>query len=234
MNKKYEFTGETKIYEGRTLHRIRRIEDGLVGGWLESERNLSHEGNCFVYDNAMAFDETMVCGNAKICGNAIVFGCATVYDNAKVYDDAWIYGKAEVFCNAKIYGDTEVYNNARIYDDAEICDGAKVYGDAEIYGNARVRDCARVYGSARVHKGEIIGQISQPYKDIFQCRCKNRILTAILTEDNEILYTIGCQNNITKKQFLDRIYNKDGGLEENPHREEYLRLIPAIEQYFKN
>ena len=79
----------------------------------------------------------------------------------------------------------------------------------------------------------ITGKISIPYKDIFQYQCQNRILTAILTENDEILYTIGCQQNITKEEFLDRIYNEGGGLKGNPHREEYLRLIPVIEMYFK-
>ena len=71
-----------------------------------------------------------------------------------------------------------------------------------------------------------------PYKNIFQYQCENRVLTAILTEDDEILYSIGCQSNITKEVFLDRIYNEGGGLENNPHRKEYLKLIPAIEMYF--
>src|SRR6056297_2303516 len=31
--KKYEFTGETTTHYGRTLHRIRRLKDGLIGGW---------------------------------------------------------------------------------------------------------------------------------------------------------------------------------------------------------
>lgn len=30
-----------------------------------------------------------------------------------------------------------------------------------------------------------------------------------------------------------RIHNKAGGLKENPHREEYLKLIPLINTYFK-
>ena len=72
-----------------------------------------------------------------------------------------------------------------------------------------------------------------PYKDIFQHQCEKRTLTAILTEDDEILYTICCQENITKEEFINRIYNHNGGLKENLHREEYLRLIPAIEMYFK-
>lgn len=204
MDKKYEFTGETKEHEGRTLHRIRRIKDGLVGGWIESEFNLSHKDNCFIYDNAMVF------------GNARIYGYAEIFCDARVCGDVVIYGYARVFGNAKIYGD------------AEICDNARIYGNAMIYSNAEV--C----GNVRVCKGRIIGQISQPYKDIFQYQCERRVLTAILTEDDKILYSIGCQYNITKEVFLDRIYNEDGGLKENPHREEYLKLIPSIEQYFKN
>ena len=53
MNKKkYEFTGETRIYQNRTLHQIRALHDfffikkGEVGGWIEQESNLSHEGTC--------------------------------------------------------------------------------------------------------------------------------------------------------------------------------------------
>jgi hypothetical protein len=53
---KYEFTGETKIVGGVTLKRIRALIDfpfpsiraGTLGGWLEYEHNLSHEGNCWV------------------------------------------------------------------------------------------------------------------------------------------------------------------------------------------
>lgn len=60
--KKYEFTGETKEFLGHTLHRIRAVIDfgdvkaGDLGGWIEKEENLSHEGNAWV------------CGNAEVWG----------------------------------------------------------------------------------------------------------------------------------------------------------------------
>ena len=60
MSKKYEFTGEVKSWFGRTLHQIRalvRIEKydinpGDLGGWIEKEENLDHDGNAWVYGNA--------------------------------------------------------------------------------------------------------------------------------------------------------------------------------------
>lgn len=48
--KKYEFTGECKVYFGVTLRRIKSLIDfsdvkkGELGGFIEKEENLSH--NC--------------------------------------------------------------------------------------------------------------------------------------------------------------------------------------------
>lgn len=74
--KKYEFTGETKeirlLFRTATLHRIRAtvafgiVEVGDLGGWIEKEENLSHEGKAWVW------------GNAKVWGNAEVFSASHV------------------------------------------------------------------------------------------------------------------------------------------------------------
>ena len=48
----------------------------------------------------------------------------------------------------------------------------------------------------------------------------------VLHEPNkEPLFTIGCQRNITKEYFIQRIHEEDGGLEQNPHRQEYLDIL---------
>ena len=46
MGPKYEFTDKTITNDGHILHEIRRLSDGKIGGWIESEDNLSQEGNC--------------------------------------------------------------------------------------------------------------------------------------------------------------------------------------------
>ena len=72
--KKYEFTGETKTVGEKTLKRIKAlrsfgdVKEGDLGGWLDSESNLSHDGDCWVCDNAE------VSGNAKVYGDARVYG----------------------------------------------------------------------------------------------------------------------------------------------------------------
>jgi hypothetical protein len=70
--KKYEFTGETLEHKGVILKRIRRISDDLVGGWIQGENNLAHEGDCFVYHDA------------KVYGDAMVFGDCFVYHDVRV------------------------------------------------------------------------------------------------------------------------------------------------------
>ena len=80
--KKFEFTGETKtislFFRTATLHRIRAVaEFGLVkigdlGGWIEKEENLSHEGKAWVCGDAEVW------GNAEVCGDAKVFSASHV------------------------------------------------------------------------------------------------------------------------------------------------------------
>ncbi len=70
--KKYEFTGETKIIAGVTLKRIRALVSfgdvvkGEIGGFIEDEKNLSHDGNAWVTDNACVTDNARVAGNAWV------------------------------------------------------------------------------------------------------------------------------------------------------------------------
>ena len=83
----FEFTGETKVFLGITLKRIKAsisfgtIIKGEIGGWIEKEENLP--GNAWVSGNAQVY------GDARVYGNARVYGDAQVYGNARVYGDAW-------------------------------------------------------------------------------------------------------------------------------------------------
>ena len=228
MGKKYKLLEDDCIeHEGKILYRIKALKEfgdikkGDIGGYIQSEDNLSHKGNCWVYNDSKVYCNAEILDNGKI------------YGDAKIYNDACVYGSAEVFENANIFDNAQIYDNGKVYGNAQIYGDAEVFGSARIYGNAKVYDEAEVFGNTTINNGDIIGKVSIPYKKIFQHQCCKRVLTAILTEDNKILYSIGCQENLTKEEFIDRIHNEDGGLEKNPYREEYLRLIPAIEAYFK-
>lgn len=118
--KKYDFTGETLKWYGRTLSRIRALKDfgdveaGDLGGWIEKEENLSHEGEAEVYGEAKVYGEAIVCDEAEVCGQAKVYGEARVCGQAEVYDKAEVYGEAEVCDEARVCGQAEVCGNAVI------------------------------------------------------------------------------------------------------------------------
>ena len=86
--KKYEFTGETKqvelLFRTVTLHRIKAVAEfgivkvGDLGGWIEKEENLSHDGKAWVYGNAKVWGDAKVWGNAKVWGDAEVFSISHV------------------------------------------------------------------------------------------------------------------------------------------------------------
>ena len=104
MSKKYELVESSKIIlRNIILYRIKALIDipnivkaGELGGYIESEKNLSHEGNCWVSDDAYIYN------NAYIYGNAKVYGDAQVYGNAQVSGKAQVYGKAKVGKDALI------------------------------------------------------------------------------------------------------------------------------------
>lgn len=99
--KKYELTRETKVINGVELHRIKALEsfgnikEGELGGWIESEKNLSQYGDAWVGENAKVYGNATVRGNAIICGDATVFGNAEVFGNAKVFGNAEVRGKED-------------------------------------------------------------------------------------------------------------------------------------------
>ena len=106
--KKFELTAEfvTNVF-GEKLFRIKalvafgNVEKGELGGFIEKEDNLSHDGNAWVYGDAQ------VSGNARVYGNAWVSGNAQVSGDARVYGYAWVYGDARVSGDAQVYGDAD-------------------------------------------------------------------------------------------------------------------------------
>jgi NDP-sugar pyrophosphorylase family protein len=95
--RKYEITNETHP-NNKNLKRIRALKDfsnvkrGELGGFIESEKNLDQEGNCWLSGNAKVFRNAVVSGDAVVSGNAVVSGYAKVYGDAVVSDNAQVYG----------------------------------------------------------------------------------------------------------------------------------------------
>ena len=145
-DKKYELLKDDKIYhDGYILYRIKRLRDGLIGGYIESEKQLSQKGECFVYDNAMVYGSSFIRDNARVKDNARV--CHSIMrDDAVVAHDAFVKNAiidehAVISKRAYVKGIVESDNEDLtliVSGHAIITDDASVTGDSVITGRTVV------------------------------------------------------------------------------------------------
>jgi len=118
---------------GKPLFRVVALRDssfakaGELGGYIEGETNLSHEGDCWVSGNARVY------GDARVYGNAWVGGDARVYGNAEVSGDAQVYGDARVGGNARFTGGYAFATKTNSWDITEV---NNTDGTTTLYANA--------------------------------------------------------------------------------------------------
>ena len=104
--KKFELTSESivnvfgkKLFRIRALVEFGSVKEGELGGFVEKEENLSHEGNAWVYGNAW------VCGDADY---AAVKGFGTEFRTTTFFKCK--DGIVRVRCGC-FYGDLEEFRN---------------------------------------------------------------------------------------------------------------------------
>lgn len=166
MDKKYQLTEKTKRHNGKILHRIQSLMDfsdvaaGDLGGWVESEDNLSHEGDCWAYDEAMVFDNSRVTQNAKVKGNARVFNKATISGNVLILD------------NARIEGLSRVCENSIVDNDAVVTGASYIIGNSHIGKNAKIKKLSDYIYIGAVDAKETVFTFYNTDDDIFVCAGK--------------------------------------------------------------
>ncbi|WP_426422578.1 hypothetical protein [Bradyrhizobium genosp. A] len=131
--KKYEFVEDDQIfYFGLRLRRIRALRDipnvriGDLGGYLQHDQNLSHEGNCWVSMGAAVLGNARVSEDARIWDQAMVGGYARVLGQARVVDQSRVHGYARILGEAAIYGCAVIRGYAVISGTTEIGGEARV------------------------------------------------------------------------------------------------------------
>ena len=95
-------TPKYEIKDGRVvaLRDFGDVKTGDVGGFVDGEHNLSHDGLCWIFGDARVSGRTWVSGDARVAGRAQVSGDALVFGRAQVFGDARVSG------NVCISGDT--------------------------------------------------------------------------------------------------------------------------------
>lgn len=127
---KYAFTGEYKTiahprWAGRevTLYRIQALRDipehnvhaGDIGGWIESESNLSQFGSAWVSENGAVFDSAVCMVGAHVTGNARQYEFCVSRGNATLGGYAQQCGTSQISGSSYIGGSVTVTGNAYVW-----------------------------------------------------------------------------------------------------------------------
>lgn len=117
MNQKYElvegkklFLGLVKLYRVRALKDFGNVKKGELGGFVESEKNLSQEGSSWIYDNGVVVSGAKVSEDATVYDRAIIAGRARVSGKASVNNYAFVRANAVLNQKALVGGHSEIFN----------------------------------------------------------------------------------------------------------------------------
>lgn len=261
--KKYKFTNETLCVGDTVLHRIvslrnfNDVKKGQLGGFIETEKNLSHDGDCWVYYHAKVKDHARVMNNAEIKGDAYIFENAEVSGNAIITDKAYVYGSALVNGNTIIKNDAQVYGDATISGNAIICGLAIVRDDSHVYEravvgehavieeNASIGGKSIIYGSSII-KGDVVIENFETYRnasisktnDYFSCDMINYEIgptSFYKTETNKIRVVYHIDNgsiatDMSIDSFMKMINEKCMNTD---NINSYIKLIELVESIIK-
>lgn len=143
--------------ENITLYRVEYV-DGTLGGFVQSESNLSQQGNCRINDMAKVIGTSTVEDDAIIAGNATVID-SEIKDKSKVRGDAVLRGTT--MRDGSLVSMKAVVINTQMSDYSAVSGGAYVVdsilkGFSEVYNKANVEkstlmDSASAYDNVKLN-----------------------------------------------------------------------------------
>lgn len=153
-NRKYVLTDKTATFphprwQGRevTVHRIKATRDipehnviaGQLGGWIESEHNLTQGNNAWVADEGKVFDNAVCMVNALVTGNAMLYEYAVHRGSSTLTGDAQQYGYSQTGGNSSLGGYTHIAGGAMVSgtyrDIRDITISAGTYTENPLYAS---------------------------------------------------------------------------------------------------
>ena len=115
--KKYEIT-EITHPKYPWLHRIRarcqvneQVGPGALGGYVQTEDNLSQDGTCWIYDQAICCEEAVVEDDGRMFDGAVARGSALISGYARMFERAVAEGNSSFF-SGELKEDARLSGNA--------------------------------------------------------------------------------------------------------------------------
>lgn len=165
-NSKYILTEDKITVNGVTCYRIKAIRNintlfgvvakGSLGGYVESERNLSKDEECWIFDNAKVTGDARVSNFAIVRNDAHICGQVSIWDAVHISDDAYICDSVRISGSARISGKPYIGGSVIINHSPSISGTPYIYDNARIFGSPIIRGSVLIYGFACIYGSAII------------------------------------------------------------------------------
>lgn len=167
---------EIKLYRIQTLKTFTKlgkygpvIHVGELGGYVETEDNLSQQGSCWIFDKAK------------------------IKDGGRVLDDAYVYDNAMVSRNAIVRGRSVMRGYCFVTNQSVIIDST-LEGNVIVTGHSIVHSGSYLYGEIEVDKSDIGCLVNLTGKISVK---KSRITAPLeLCGDYEINFDVGTPHSV--------------------------------------
>lgn len=160
----YQENGVTHKFTLRQIEALRDFSDikaGTLGGWIEEESNLSHDGDCWIYDhNSAVFAGAAISGNARVTQPCTISHGASLTgecwaDRADISHGAAIYDRAMIQMS-QVRGECRIFGDARVMHQSQVIAAVGLTEDRD--QRLQIYDNATVNGSRIVHQAQIYGR----------------------------------------------------------------------------
>lgn len=225
---KYEFYGpenENGFRRIRALRSFGEVKEGEVGGYIQSEDNLSQSGTCWVYDDAQVYGKAYVKEDAQvrdcakvhgvnrceISGEAVI-GHAAHLEDTFATDMAHIMGESHVI-ESNIEGRALLKENCNVM--ASHVTGQSVIGGYGAVVNSVLRGETIVTDNAMLNKCNCSDEVSvSGLSHVHFCNMEGRVQIDGRNQIHECDFygdiQIEGENEFTSKQFKGECHYRDG------------------------
>lgn len=139
------------------LYRIIR-NDGLIGGYIQYEYNLSQDpdddawvgGNACIFGNARIYDGAVISGYAEVSGNSHIFG-----NNTKILDECVIVSSS--INGVILNGCSRIYNSEIVSNKAE----KTILTDLKLESGSSLKMSDKILGTTSNWENGLLGQDEQ-------------------------------------------------------------------------
>ena len=111
------------------------VKKGDLGGYVQKEENLSHEGGCWIFEEAEVRDNGRVEGNARLAGRSLVRDNAVVKGYSCLAANAYVWGNAVLDGATQMKGLVSIGGNSRTNGYVSINGNSQVRGDSVLDGH---------------------------------------------------------------------------------------------------